>query len=163
LPQVGEHFLGFHLSAELGHGAFGRVYLAWQPALANRCVAVKIAPRVGSEPQALAQLQHTHIMPIYSVHVSGPHHVICMPYLGTTTWADVLRGLPKEGALPTSGKALVDILAIHGNRARSVSEGGGGIGFQPVTQSDRLEAYPTADSLLPLRVLERLTYVEAIL
>src|SRR5262249_28759906 len=63
LPRVGENFLGFQLLAELGRGAFGRVYLARQELLANRLVALKVAADAGGESQTLAQLQHTHIVP----------------------------------------------------------------------------------------------------
>src|SRR5262245_50139200 len=38
IPPAGAHFLGFDLIAELGRGAFGRVYLARQADLADRPV-----------------------------------------------------------------------------------------------------------------------------
>src|SRR5262249_54270491 len=60
--------------------------------------------------QTLAQLQHTHIVPIYSLHHREPFQAMCMPYLGATTLADVLklqRGLP---APPDSGRAFLDAL-----------------------------------------------------
>src|SRR5262249_18709516 len=68
LPEVGDQFLDFQLIAELGQGAFGKVFLARQGGLANRYVALKIARGLGIEAQTLARLQHTHIVPIYSVH-----------------------------------------------------------------------------------------------
>ena len=67
-PDVGEELFGFRLRYELGRGAFARVFLAEQMTLGNRPVAVKISAIEGREPQTLAQLQHTHIVPIYSVH-----------------------------------------------------------------------------------------------
>ena len=81
LPDTGDVFQGFRLEAELGRGAFGRVFLARQAVLADRYVAVKItaAEAIGGvsadESQTLAQLQHTNIVPIHSVHSaarSGP-------------------------------------------------------------------------------------------
>jgi hypothetical protein len=78
-PAAGEDFLGFHLISELGRGAFGRVFLGRQASLASRPVALKVAPDVGPESQTLAQLQHTHIVPIYSVHRSGSLQAVCMP------------------------------------------------------------------------------------
>ena len=48
------------------------------------------APR-SVEPQRLARLQHTNIVPIYSVHQDEGLLGICMPYLGRRTLADVLR------------------------------------------------------------------------
>jgi hypothetical protein len=49
--------------------------------LANRHVALKIAPSIEVEAQTLAQLQHAHIVPIYSVHETLSLHAVCMPYL----------------------------------------------------------------------------------
>ena len=57
---------------ELGRGAFARVYLAKQENLGNRLVALKVSRAEGDEPQILARLQHTHIVPIHSVH-DDPH------------------------------------------------------------------------------------------
>ena len=44
-PQTGDTFLGFHLEQELGRGGFARVFLATEPALGNRAVAVREAGR----------------------------------------------------------------------------------------------------------------------
>src|SRR3954471_12821050 len=85
LPEVGSEFLGFRLVGELGQGAFGRVYLAEQDELANRRVALKVAADLTGEPQTLAQLQHTNIVPVYSVHRRGALQAVCMPYFGATT------------------------------------------------------------------------------
>ena len=50
--------------------------------------------RTGSrEPQTLARLQHTHIVPVYSYRtdpVTGLH-LLCMPYLGRITLQQILR------------------------------------------------------------------------
>src|SRR5262249_13071686 len=48
-PECGESFLGFRLVAELGRGAFGRVYLARQDDLAQRLVALKVSTEVQTE------------------------------------------------------------------------------------------------------------------
>ncbi len=106
-PESGSTFLGFRLEEELGRGAFGRVYLARQGDLANRPVALKIATDVFSETNTLAQLQHTNIVPIYSVHRSGPLQAVCMPYLGSSTLADVLNDLKRQPTLPDSGAGLL--------------------------------------------------------
>lgn len=82
-PEAGETISGFRLVRELGRGAMARVFLALERHLADRPVALKVS-RVGSrEPQTLALLQHTHIVPIYSyqVDVVTGHHLLCMPYL----------------------------------------------------------------------------------
>ncbi len=110
-PRVGTDFLGFHLDAVLGSGAFGHVFLARQGELANRNVALKVTARLCSEPQTLAQLQHTHIVPIYSVHVQAPFQAVCMPYLGSTTCADLLHAVRAAPRLPESPTFIADLLA----------------------------------------------------
>ena len=97
MPEVGTEFLGFHLLAELGRGTFGRVYLARQGELADRPVALKVSSDVLGEAHTLAQLQHTNIVPIFSVHHADPFHAVCMPFLGSTTLTDVLE---RRGAAP---------------------------------------------------------------
>jgi serine/threonine protein kinase/Tfp pilus assembly protein PilF len=114
LPETGSQFLGFHLLEELGRGAFGRVYLAQQEALANRYVALKISARRHQESQTLAQLQHTNIVPIYSVHSAGPFEAVCMPYFGSMTLADIFQDLRNRGTVPLSGNYLVSTL--HGRK-----------------------------------------------
>jgi serine/threonine protein kinase/Tfp pilus assembly protein PilF len=106
-PPVGTTFLNFGLEAELGRGAFGRVYLARQGDLANRRVALKISADVVGEIRALAQLRHTNIVPIHSVHRRGPLHAVCMPYLGSGTFADIVRELKRSPTLPVSGAGLL--------------------------------------------------------
>src|SRR5262245_38366422 len=41
-PEAGQSHFGFHLLAELGRGAFGRVFLAKQESLAHRLVVLKV-------------------------------------------------------------------------------------------------------------------------
>src|SRR5262249_34120648 len=110
LPEPGGDFAGFHLIAELGRGAFGRVFLARQAALYGRPVALKVAPDVGSESQALAQLLHTHIVPIYSVHRAGPLQAVCMPYAGCVTAADLVRDAQSRQEPPRAGRDLLRAL-----------------------------------------------------
>jgi serine/threonine protein kinase/Flp pilus assembly protein TadD len=97
-----ESLFGFHLVRLLGRGSFGRVYLAEQPGLASRLVVLKVGRDLFHESQALAELQHTNIMPIYSLHQEGEEQGICMPFLGTVTLADVLR----ERQKPSGDAAL---------------------------------------------------------
>jgi serine/threonine protein kinase len=148
MPQVGSDFQGFHLQAELGRGAFCRAYLAQQGDLANRLVVLKIGPHLTGESYTLAQLQHTHIVPIYSFHRLGPFHAVCMPYFGATTLADVLADLHAAETLPTSGRELVAILEARRN-AREAQ----------LCQVTR----PSSWRRDTLQMLEQLTYVEAIL
>src|SRR5437870_5124472 len=110
LPDVGDDFLGFELLEELGRGGFGKVFLARQDQLAGRLVALKVARGLFSESQTLAQLQHTHIVPIYSYHNGQPYQAVCMPYLGSATLAHVLADIRTHKSMPSSGKELLSTL-----------------------------------------------------
>ena len=107
--RVGDTFLGFQLVEELGQGAFARVFLARQESLAGRLVALKVTLRPTREAERLARLQHTNVVPVYSVHNAPPVQVICMPYLGRRTVADVIRtyrddnSVREQGGRRTSG------------------------------------------------------------
>lgn len=89
--RVGDVFHGFALVEELGQGAFARVFLARQQALAGRLVVLKVSRRPTREAERLARLQHTNVVPVYSIHDVPPLQIICMPFLGRRTIADVLR------------------------------------------------------------------------
>lgn len=110
LPQVGAEFIKFKLVAELGRGAFGKVFLARQPDLANRYVALKVTTCLFEESQTLAQLQHPHIVPVHSVHQAPPFQAVCMPYSGAITLADVLRELQAASNLPASGRFFLAVI-----------------------------------------------------
>lgn len=110
VPHVGQELAGYQLVAELGRGAFARVFLARQPDLANRLVVLKVSNRFPGESQSLAQLQHTNIVPIYSQHRVGNLHVLCMPYFGSSTLADALHELRAAGEAPTSGAGLASTI-----------------------------------------------------
>jgi serine/threonine protein kinase/Tfp pilus assembly protein PilF len=157
LPEVGTEFLDFRLLAELGRGAFGRVYLARQQGLAGRLVALKIASNISLEARSLAQLQHTNIVPVYSVHQAGPLHALCMPYLGPTTLADVLADLRGRQALPSSGKGLVDTAHACKSTTRQEVAGRG-----PAPEGQ--EASRSGPEVAPVawQQLEHLTYVQAV-
>ena len=137
LPEVGQAFAGFQLIGNLGRGAFGRVYLARQGDLADRPVALKVSTGCFAESQKLARLQHTHIVPIYSFHRAGSLQAVCMPYLGSTTLADILDDLGQRQTLPASGKGLVSTLNSHRGKSGPFPIGQAGLlpsrrrGFPP--------------------------------
>ncbi len=87
-----EAFPEFELVEELGKGAFGRVFLASQRTLASRHVVIKVTSDTTSEPERLAKLQHSNIVPVYSVHRTAEWQAICMPYLGRRTLRDFIDG-----------------------------------------------------------------------
>ena len=111
-PQPGNELAGFRIIFELGRGAFARVYLAEEISLGQRLVAIKVSRPDGNEPQALARLQHTHIVPVYSVHhdpVSGLR-ILCMPYFGGANLAQVLEAAGGFLTAQHAGRSLVEAL-----------------------------------------------------
>ena len=106
-PEPGEQFAGFSLIAVLGRGAFATVFLAQQADLARRPVALKVTNLRTLEPQHLARLQHTNIVPIYSLHEANGLLAVCMPYLGDRTLADVIAEYAGGKRLPKSGQAFL--------------------------------------------------------
>jgi serine/threonine protein kinase/Flp pilus assembly protein TadD len=120
MPKPGMELFGFRILAELGRGAFGCVYLAQQKDLASRYVALKISTDIIGESQALAQLQHTNIVPIYSVHRAVRYQAVCMPYFGATTVADLLKHWRERESLPASGRDLVSTLCSRKSNTRQM-------------------------------------------
>ena len=112
LPTVGDRVFHFRLCRELGRGTFARIFLAEQDDLAGRLVVLKVSKADGREPQLLAQLQHTHIVPIYSVHEdpAAGWRAVCMPYFGGASLARVLEVLRSASGRPTRGEQLVQAL-----------------------------------------------------
>ena len=112
LPEEGDEVFGFRLCQPLGQGAFGRVFVAEQADLAGRPVVLKVTAIEGEEPQTLAQLLHTNIVPIYSLHEDqrAGLRAVCMPYLGGASLFDVLTKLWADSPRPTSGEQLAHAL-----------------------------------------------------
>jgi serine/threonine protein kinase/tetratricopeptide (TPR) repeat protein len=160
LPEVGAEFLGFHLIAELGRGSFARVFLGRQPDLAGRLVALKVSTEIVSESQKLAQLQHTNIVPVYSLHRSGPLQAVCMPYYGATTLADIVNDLRSRCQVPTSGTALAS--AIEERRARALASIGRVSSFPGGLRPPSEDATPQ-EPPANIRRLQSLSHVEAVL
>jgi serine/threonine protein kinase len=94
-PTAGEVLGEFRLLAELGRGVHGRVFLATQAALADRPVVLKFTARGSGEHLALSRLQHTHIVPLYSVQDDAARNLraLCMPYFGGQTLAQLASRL----------------------------------------------------------------------
>jgi serine/threonine protein kinase/Flp pilus assembly protein TadD len=130
LPATGDDVFHFRLRRELGRGAFARVFLAEQADLAGRPVVLKCSTIEGSEPQTLAQLQHTNIVPIYSVHedpTSGLR-AVCMPYFGGASLSHVLQRLWSKNDRPLQGAELVAALGESATSGASDLSGGEVVG-----------------------------------
>ncbi|MBS0264279.1 MAG: protein kinase [Planctomycetes bacterium] len=109
--KPGGDFAGCEILREIGRGASSRVYLARQKALANRQVVLKVTPERTVEPNRLARLQHTHIVPIYSVHQVGSLQALCMPYFGACTLGHWVNRLRELHSLPATGAEFVSTVA----------------------------------------------------
>jgi WD40 repeat protein/tRNA A-37 threonylcarbamoyl transferase component Bud32 len=98
LTQVSPHIGRFEVRSELGSGAFGTVYRAYDPQL-DREVALKV-PRAGTldsperverflrEAKAAAQLRHPHIVPIYDAGQDGSQYYIASAFIPGRTLAE---------------------------------------------------------------------------
>ncbi len=119
LPEVGEEIGPFLLLEELGRGASGRTYLAREPALADRLVVVKFQPADQDEHLALARLQNTHILPLFSEQTFPERRLrgLCMPYLGG---ASLDRLLAEVATIPPARRRGADLLsALDRSQPRS--------------------------------------------
>jgi serine/threonine protein kinase len=109
-PVIGDSIEEFRLLSELGRGSRGRVFLAAQAALADRLVVLKLTPWLSGEHVSLARLQHTNIVPLFSVHEDESRclRILCMPYLGNANLAALLEGV---SAIPVDRRAGRDLVA----------------------------------------------------
>jgi serine/threonine protein kinase len=163
MPAVGDEVFGFRLRCELGRGAYASVFLAEQVELAGRPVVLKVSAASGKEPQTLAQLQHAHIVPIYSYHEDTALglRAVCMPFFGGATLSRVLGAMGSETSQPTRGAQLV--------RALQSVQAPPSARFAPppaqrrpnVKSIPRAPAVSVPSSLTPLARLEAWSYLQA--
>src|SRR3569623_2864264 len=115
-PDVGRTIAGFQLLEVLGTGGFARVYLAEELALGRRRVAVKFSQEGDAEAEILCRLEHANIVPVHSVCFDAATRlmVICMPFLGRVTLADVLDRWASVG-FPRRARAILDMLDGSGS------------------------------------------------
>ncbi len=111
-PAVGDTLGDCRLLAEIGRGTQGRVFLAVQPALADRSVVLKVVPLASQEHLSLARLQHTNIVPVHSVHDDPERHLraLCMPCFGGAPLDRLLAELQPTPVSQRSGQHLVAVL-----------------------------------------------------
>ena len=157
MPRVGDTFGEFELVDELGAGTFSQVFLARQGMLANRLVALKISAAAAGEADKLARLQHTNIVPIYSVEHEHDLHGVCMPFLGAATLADVLSSFKNAGFTTpetlTGGHLLDTITAAqHTETVRDMKLS------WPNAANVRQASYPDAVAAIMARVAKGLAF-----
>jgi serine/threonine protein kinase/Flp pilus assembly protein TadD len=108
-PATGDTLGDFQLVAELGRGLQGRVFLATQPALADRPLVLKLTPLSGREHLSLARLQHTNIVPLFFVQEDVERRLLIlgMPWFGGATFARILQELNGSPRGIESGQNLL--------------------------------------------------------
>lgn len=156
-PKVGDRFGDFQLLAILGGGSFSTVFLATQLGLASRYVALKVVRRPLDEPTHLARLQHTGIVPLYSVHRFGTYSVLCMPYFGSATLADWFGG--NDG--PRDGHSLVATVQSAQMRLSTIESSEAGVPLNP-KEVDNVRVWNAAGAQ-PLEKLRSLDAHKSIL
>lgn len=103
---VGQTLGNFEILSEVGRGAMGVVYRARQLSL-YRVVALKVLPpeftfnqdyvrRFQREARSAAQLEHSHIIPVYEVGQENNFHYIAMRFIEGETLRDIIQ---REGAM----------------------------------------------------------------
>ena len=103
-PLTGKQLGPYRVIAPLGAGGMAAVYQAYQPGM-DRSVALKILPRhlahdphfvarFQHEAKIIANLQHSHILPVFDFGEADGYTYLVMPYVASGTLADSLHGQP---------------------------------------------------------------------
>lgn len=110
--MAGQQVDDFDLLAQLGEGAFARVFLARQRSM-QRLVALKVSADSGTEPQVLAQFDHDYIVRVYDQRVLPDRQLrlLYMQYLSGGSLHDVLQLRRERGEAAISGRLLLDAVA----------------------------------------------------
>ena len=156
-PEAGETIAGFHLLDGLGLGAFARVYIAEEPAVAHRRVVVKVSAEGAGEVDVLGKLSHPNIVQILSVQQDEERHwtLISMPYLGQATLDDVIWQLfSAETKRPLKACQLLDVV----EKINSV-----GVPPEPAEPDPLLAKGPYVDGVVHLlaQLADALAYTHA--
>jgi len=106
-PAVGETVAGYKLLEPLGSGGFSRVYLADDPKVPDRKVALKLCRQETHEATSLANLNHRSIGVVYDVTRDSDRRlgVISMQYRSRTTLYNIITKL-WGGPRPDSAMAV---------------------------------------------------------
>jgi serine/threonine protein kinase/tetratricopeptide (TPR) repeat protein len=121
----------FEIRRELGRGAFGVVFLAWDPQL-GREVALKVPrtevlitaelrQRFIREARAAAVLDHPNVVPVYEAGEVGPICYIASAYCPGPTLAQWLKERSDPVPLPLAAKLVATLAeAVHHAHGRGV-------------------------------------------
>jgi len=76
---------GLEVLTELGRGAFGRAYLAFDPTTDRLCV-LKLAAGGAAEARVIGRLAHPHVTDVYWARPVGGRTAVCMRSSGSAPW-----------------------------------------------------------------------------
>ncbi len=110
---IGRTLSHFKITAKLGEGGMGEVYLAHDTQL-ERKVALKVLPaelaedperlkRLQREARSLAALDHPHVVPVYSLESAEGVHFLTMAFI---------EGEPLEQLIPDEGFSVERLLDL---------------------------------------------------
>jgi serine/threonine protein kinase len=110
-PGIGETIGGYKLLEPLGAGGFSRVYLADDPKVPGRNVALKLCRQETHEATNLANLNHRSIGVVYDVTRDNKRGfgIISMQFRSRTTIHNIVTKL-WGGRSPESAKAVWDVV-----------------------------------------------------
>ncbi|MBZ0275312.1 MAG: protein kinase [Anaerolineae bacterium] len=102
---IGQQLGEFIIHDRLGQGAMATVYLAVQPSVNNREVALKVIrldtgqehefrQRFAREVAVIAKLEHIHILPVYAYGISDDYVYLATRWLKGGTLAQLMRDEP---------------------------------------------------------------------
>jgi eukaryotic-like serine/threonine-protein kinase len=113
--RPGERLGDFIILRELGRGAFATVFLAHEVTL-DRRVALKVSENRGlGEGQALAELQHQHIVQVFAQFTDSANgkHCLSLQYVPGTTLAGIIDHLHTGGIRPALGQQVLEAIGIE--------------------------------------------------
>ena len=116
----GQQVDDFQLLTKLGEGAFAQVYLARQVSM-ERLVALKISAQQGSEPQTLAQLDHSNLVRVYDQREAADTgaRLLYMEVVPGGTLHSVVQLMRRTSPAARSGELMLaavdEKLAAHGS------------------------------------------------
>jgi serine/threonine protein kinase len=110
--RPGDRIDEFEIKQELGRGAFGSVYLAWQHGV-DRDVALKVTPLRSDEPRHLALLDgHPNIVRIHDQRRCAERglHLVYMEYVPGVTLRSVVEQSRESPAGPQRDRARRELV-----------------------------------------------------